>query len=33
MKTQCLQTNKTQHHLRKEIAQVAGGVRDRVGVN
>jgi len=35
MKTQCSQTNKTQHYLGKENAWVAGEVRDRdtVGVN
>jgi len=33
MKTQCWQTNKTQHHFGKENTWGAGGVRDRVGVN
>jgi len=28
MKTQCSQTNKTQHYLGKEHAWEAGGVRD-----
>jgi len=33
MKTQWLQTNKSQHYLGKENAQLAGGVGDRVGIN
>ncbi len=33
MKTQCLQTDKTQHYLGKENTWGAGGVRDRVGIN
>jgi len=33
MKTQCLQTNETQHYMGKENAGVAGEVRDRVGIN
>jgi hypothetical protein len=30
IKTQCLQTNGTQHYLGKENAGVAGELRDRV---
>jgi len=33
MKTQWLQTNKTQQYLGKENAWETGGVRDRFGVN
>jgi len=33
MKTQCLQTNETQHYLVKEYTGVAGEVSDRVGIN
>jgi len=33
MKTQCLQTNRIQYYLGKENTWVAGGVRDRVGIN
>jgi len=33
LKTECLQTNKTQHYLGKENALEAGGVGERVGIN
>ncbi len=33
LKTDCLQTNKTQHYLGKENAWEAGGVGERVGIN
>jgi hypothetical protein len=33
MKTDCLQTNKTQHYLGKENALEAGGAGERFGDN
>ncbi len=33
IKTQCLQTNKTQYYLWEEKALVVGGISDRVGIN